>query len=89
MEVDSQNSWLKIYHGKNIYSSYSGKIKFGKDLAPGKRVTVKDTLGWLEKSTDSLSRAALSLQIENKGVYENPMQFLSLVNKNDTAENGK
>lgn len=89
VEVDSQKSCLKIYHGKNIYSSYSGKIKIANDLAPGKMVTVKDTLGWLEKSSDTLIRPALSLQIENNGLYENPEVFLSLVNKIDTARNGK
>lgn len=76
IEVDTLNRVVRLFHGQNLYSQYSGKIKLALNLKPGKLVSQKDTLGWIEDQNDSL--ATLALQVQKYGINQNPLAFLNI-----------
>jgi hypothetical protein len=72
---------VKIYHGRNIFSSYSGFAGLRQNLQLGSLVNMDDTLGFVEKNGDSLG--SLGLRIEKDGLFVNPLAFLGV--ETDTA----
>jgi hypothetical protein len=72
----SLRQWVKIYHGRNIFSYYRGFAELHGDLRPGKVVNTGDTLGLVPGKGDSLG--VLELRIEQNGLMVDPYAFLGL-----------
>jgi hypothetical protein len=70
------DNWVKLYHGRNLFSHYRGFSKLRAGLRPGSMVRVRDTLGYVEAAGDSLG--ALGIRIEKDGLAMDPIAFLGL-----------
>ncbi|MBW8887154.1 MAG: hypothetical protein JF616_05275 [Fibrobacteres bacterium] len=65
--------WLKLHHGRNLFSYYRGFARMGTSVRPGAMLEPGDTLGWI--GGDS---AAVELRIESGGMALDPLAFLGL-----------
>lgn len=72
----STGTWIKIYHGRNIFSFYRGFAELHAGLRPGSVVNTGDTLGMVPGKGDSLG--VLELRIEQDGLMVDPYAFLGL-----------
>lgn len=72
----STGTWIKIYHGRNIFSYYRGFAELHAGLRPGLVVNTGDTLGMVPGKGDSLG--VLELRIEQDGLMVDPYAFLGL-----------
>lgn len=80
-----EKGWLKVYHGRNLFSYYSGFAGIGKDLDPGALVGVGDTLGFAGDADTAAAMpggaartGTLRLRIEKDGSPIDPLAFLGL-----------
>lgn len=74
--VDASTDWVKIYHGRNLFSHYRGFARLRAGLRPGSMVRAGDTLGYVAAAGDSL--LALGIHIEKDGLAVDPIAFLGL-----------
>jgi hypothetical protein len=74
--IDSGSHILKIYHGKNIFSSYSGYASLKPGLKVGSQLLREDAVGMVGNLEDSVGH--LSLLIEKDGLYIDPEDFFGL-----------
>jgi len=78
------SGWLKLHHGRNLFSYYRGIARLGSSVRPGAMVDSADTLGWI--SGDS---ASLELRIESAGMPLDPMAFLSRPSGKEESPHGR
>lgn len=74
--IATLSQWVKIHHGRNIFSYYRGFAELHAGLRPGKVVNTGDTLGLVPGKGDSLG--VLELRIERDGLMVDPYAFLGL-----------
>ncbi len=74
VELEVKTNRLKLYHGQNIFSYYSGDIQFQPGLRQGAIVGLDDTLGFF--SADSIG--CLNLMISKNGFYLNPLTYFGI-----------
>ena len=76
--------WLKLHHGRNLFSYYRGLARVGAGVRVGAMLESGDTLGWL--AGDS---AALELRIESGGIALDPLAFLELPSRAEEIVHGR
>jgi len=69
-------AWVKLYHGRNLFSRYRGFARLHAGLRPGSLIRAGDTLGYVSAGADSLG--ALGVRIEKDGLAVDPLAFLGL-----------
>lgn len=74
---------MKIYHGKNTFSYYSGFASMRAGLGVGSLVGPGDTLGFMPGNGDSTG--ALGIGIEKDGLMVDPLAFLGLADSAGSA----
>lgn len=76
------SNWVKLYHGRNLFSRYRGFARLGGGLQTGSMVRAGDTLGYV--AVDGNSTGSLALLIEKDGLAVDPFAFLGL--RSDSGE---
>lgn len=68
--------WLKLHHGRDLYTLYRGFDRLGGSVRSGSMVGTGDTLGWIGPTEDSL--AGLDVKVEARGATLDALAFLGL-----------
>lgn len=76
--------WLKLHHGRNLFSYYRGLARMGAAVRAGAMLEPGDTLGWI--AGDS---AAVELRIEAGGMALDPLAFLGLPARAEETVHGR
>lgn len=78
------SGWLKLHHGRNLFSYYRGFARMGDSVRAGTMVEAGDTLGWL--AGDS---AVLEFRVESDGMALDPLAFLGLPSGPEGSVHGR
>ena len=80
---DPETKWVKLYHGKNIFSYYQNFAGLRSGLNLGDFLFAGDTLGYAGAEGDSFDN--LCVRIEKDGSWTDPIAFLGLVENEEPA----